>query len=195
MLSKEKRNEILAQYCKGNTFVEIGAYDGETMSNTVDLADIVWKGYYFEPILEYASKCKARHIENNVQVFPVAVGVEGIRDFYQSDLLSTLGDKEYQDKVSNIEYFKGAKFTYTQVFCVDPKHIPECNLLVIDVEGAEYEILEQMKIKPDVIIVELHELSPQWESVVDINKSITLLENRGYTKVYSDDIDTIFVIC
>lgn len=39
---------------------------------------------------------------------------------------------------------------------VDPRDIPDCDVLEMDCEGAEIEILERMEIRPRVIIVEVH---------------------------------------
>ena len=43
------------------TFVEIGAYDGESFSNTSFLADLGWNGLYVEPVPKFAALCRARH--------------------------------------------------------------------------------------------------------------------------------------
>ena len=57
------------------TFVEVGAYDGEYVSNTSGLSDVGWTGLYFEPVPSFSEKCKARHANNkNVRVVNTAVG-------------------------------------------------------------------------------------------------------------------------
>lgn len=45
-------------------FLEIGAYDGESFSNTSGLADMGWRGHYIEPIPAYASAARMRHAGN-----------------------------------------------------------------------------------------------------------------------------------
>lgn len=60
---------------RDGVFVEIGAFDGETISNTCCLADIGWEGHYIEPVPQYAAQCKARHARNpKVSVHQYAVG-------------------------------------------------------------------------------------------------------------------------
>ncbi len=39
---------------------------------------------------------------------------------------------------------------------IKPSDLPESDILEIDVEGAEIPILEQLKINPDIILVESH---------------------------------------
>lgn len=57
-------------------FVEVGAYDGESFSNTSGLADLGWTGHYLEPIPQYAAACKRRHAANpQVTVHNVAAGI------------------------------------------------------------------------------------------------------------------------
>ena len=62
-------------YKENGTFVEIGAYDGESFSNTSGLADIGWTGHYVEPIPAFAAACAARHSANPaVTVHTLCVG-------------------------------------------------------------------------------------------------------------------------
>ena len=56
-------------------FVEVGAFDGESVSNTSFLADSGWKGIYIEPILDYYIQCSNRHQKNNVIVSNLSVGL------------------------------------------------------------------------------------------------------------------------
>src|SRR5579885_680685 len=46
------------------TFVEVGAYDGETYSNTSSLADLGWRGVYVEPVPSSVARCRQRHARN-----------------------------------------------------------------------------------------------------------------------------------
>lgn len=56
-------------------FVEIGAYDGESFSNTSGLADLGWTGHYVEPIPRFAKATSNRHKSNkNVTVHNICAG-------------------------------------------------------------------------------------------------------------------------
>lgn len=61
------------------------------------------------------------------------------------------------------------------------KDFPECDALVMDCEGAELPILQNIVIRPRLIIVETH---PQFDSPED--KIIELLEKSGYEIISSD---------
>ena len=72
-------NEIYLNYFgypSNGYFVEVGAYDGEFVSNTSCLSDHGWKGLYIEPIHDFYLKCLKRHDKNDVIVANVAIGLE-----------------------------------------------------------------------------------------------------------------------
>jgi hypothetical protein len=66
---------VFGYKCEG-LFVEVGAYDGESFSNTSGLADLGWRGHYIEPIPAYAAACAARHAGSapRVQVHALCIG-------------------------------------------------------------------------------------------------------------------------
>lgn len=73
-----------------------------------------------------------------------------------------------------------------------PSDIPECDVLLLDCEGAEMEIIRNLHDRPGVIIVETHGiLGSPTDSVVDT------LENEGYSisrikpHVPEEDIDVV----
>lgn len=49
---------------------------------------------------------------------------------------------------------------------VDPTDLPDCDVLVLDCEGAEVEILDEMEIRPRSIVVETHGIFDATESNV-----------------------------
>jgi hypothetical protein len=59
---------------------------------------------------------------------------------------------------------------------VSPEQLPECDVLELDCEGAEIEILENMKIRPRVILVETHGLFDSPSSEVE-----DILDNLSYS--------------
>jgi hypothetical protein len=63
-------------YKTNGLFVEVGAYDGESFSNTSGLADLGWTGHYLEPIPKFALACAKRHSWNapRVKVHQVCAG-------------------------------------------------------------------------------------------------------------------------
>lgn len=59
---------------------------------------------------------------------------------------------------------------------IPPNRLPDCDVLELDCEGAEVDILQNMTIRPRVIIVETHGAHGAPTSFVD-----ALLRERGYT--------------
>jgi len=203
-------NEIYIKYfgypSKG-TFVEVGAYDGEFVSNTSCLADHGWKGLYVEPIREYYLKCLDRHSKNDVIVENCAIGVnEGQQEIVQSDTLSTLNEKHYK-MFESIGWVKNSNITKTICDVVRLDNLLEKNnisnqfdLLVVDVEGYELEVFNSFDLhiwKPKMIIVEMGDEHPEFtqfeEYVSDMKKLTDNILSGGYEKIYKDHINTIFI--
>lgn len=58
---------------------------------------------------------------------------------------------------------------------LSPKELPDCDVLVLDCEGAEVEILEEMSIQPHIVIVETHGMYDATKENIEY-----LLAHRGY---------------
>jgi hypothetical protein len=58
--------------------------------------------------------------------------------------------------------------------------LPDCDVLVLDCEGTEIEILEEMEIKPRAVIVETHGMNGATEEAVRER-----LDSAGYDTVES----------
>ena len=189
------------------TFVEIGAFDGEYVSNTSCLADVGWNGFYIEPIHSHYEKCVARHSMNsNTRVVNVGISsTPGTKDIYSLGPLSTLDDASYNN-LTNLEW----AHSYTQLTSKETvslmrlddflthHNIPvKFNLLVVDVEGYEYDVFESFSLQkwlPSVLIIELHDISPDY---ISFHYKLRLLHSSiiatGYMVVYKDFTNTIFL--
>lgn len=79
----------------GGTFVEVGEYDGEYASNTSGLADVGWKGFYIEPVPEYADRCRRRYAKNHqVTISQIAIGdASGYAHIRKAGPLSTASEE------------------------------------------------------------------------------------------------------
>ena len=207
-------DEIYLKYLGYKTdgvFIEVGAFDGQTHSNTCTLADLGWEGLYVEPVEEYAELCKKRHQSNNVKVENTIIGdQEGWVRLAVAGELSTVIDNpqgmykqagleglyELENKNKTIDIYQ---FTLNQIL-FDNDVEPGFDLLVIDTESTEYKVLKGFdidKYKPKMVIIEMHETSQEWNSIQSVkeeNKNINdYFSNAHYLKVFSDGINTIFV--
>jgi FkbM family methyltransferase len=186
------------------TFVEVGAYDGKSWSNTCFLADIGWKGLYIEPIKQYADSCTANHINNNVIVENCAIGcIEDTIPIYVREGLTTLVPEV---NVAHDQMYKG---TYSTSFATVVKLETllrkhnigfSFDLLVVDTEGYELEVFQSFSLdeyRPKMIIVELCDVHSGYDNYPILQKNAKLtrdyITDKGYQEIYRDCINTIFI--
>lgn len=195
---------------KVGTFIEVGAYDGETFSNTSGLADSGWQGVYVEPVPHLHQQCSLRHAANNVFVLHRAIGKEkGIARISIHQDVSTTNQEyisilgaiskgwEHPGNVVEVEQDTlESLFNFTQEELLSKP----IDLLVVDTEGSEREIFEAFPLQnylPTMIIVELHKLSGMWQQFDRVREDTEFLENyfdaAGYKKIFEDDINTIYI--
>ena len=203
-------NDIYTKYfgypSKGY-FVEVGAYDGEFVSNTSCLADHGWQGLYVEPIYDHYLKCLDRHDKNDVIVANVAIGLEeGETTIYYGDTLTTL-DKDQVQRYSEMDVFQHISFSTTVCdqmrldTLMEKIEVPkEFDVLVVDVEGKEAEVFETFELdewKPKMLIIELEDDHPSFQKYEDLVNRIKDLRqyilDKGYVEIFKDHINTVFV--
>lgn len=193
---------------KRGVFVEVGAYDGQFVSNTSFLADLGWRGVYVEPIPQFAAACAKRHQRNpDVTVVNAAVGkAAGTTELHLAGVLSTKNENFYS-AYRNISWAKKLlshrKVTAPVVTLndlLDEHKVPDgFELLVVDVEGGEPDVFAGFDLtrwKPKMLIIELEDHHPDFMKIESIREPIAQLRRyilgAGYTEVYVDAINTIF---
>jgi FkbM family methyltransferase len=203
-------NEIYLNYFgypSNGYFVEVGAYDGEFVSNTSCLSDHGWKGLYIEPIHEFYLKCLKRHDKNDVIVANVAIGLEEKEiKIYKGDTLSTLNETQV-NRYKEIDWAKHISFSETTCdqmrldSLMEKLEVPKnFDILVVDVEGKESEVFKTFELdewNPKMLIVELedeHESFQKYpELIVEIKELRNFIQKKGYVEIYKDHINTVFV--
>jgi FkbM family methyltransferase len=166
-------------------FVEVGAYDGETLSNTYGLEQLGWRGILVEANPEVQERCRAARPRSTV--VHAAVGgpsASGSARFSMArgagtELLSFLDGEERQ--LRRIER-AGGRVTHVDVPLRPLSDLladaPPIDFMSIDVEGGELEALRGMDLRrhrPSVLMVENNDL-PSNTDVKDY------LEARGYRR-------------
>lgn len=204
----DRYRELFGGVKTDGTFVEVGAYDGETISNTSGLADLGWKGLYVEPVPRFAHACAERHAPNKrVLIANCAVGTKvGLVDLHVADGLST----ELQEQVDVYEqiewmrgFHKGERIRVPEfrldALLVEARIAPGFELLVVDVEGSEDAVFDSFSLdtwSPQVMIVELIDRHPDFQSFERVIRRSSDLRRRikrhGYREHYVDDVNTIF---
>jgi FkbM family methyltransferase len=172
---------------KNGYFVEFGATDGVTLSNTYLLeTKFDWKGIVAEPLKsKYSLLIKNRtcHVED-LCVWSESGKILEFNETPNSDL-STI--KEFSSSDFNSEARKGGDiFNVKTISLYDllekynaPKYI---DYLSIDTEGSEYEILKNFDFEKYVfkIITCEHNHTDMREKIY------TLLTNNGYVRKYEN---------
>jgi FkbM family methyltransferase len=188
------------------TFVEIGAYDGVTFSNTVGLARRGWKGILAEPDPSHFQSC-AINLQDfqKCEVKNIAISSRNMKaNLHRQGPLSTLST-DLHERYQTIDWAKGeADKGKIEVNCVtldslltETKVDPEFELLVVDVEGHETEVFAGFSIehwKPQMIILELADLHPDFPELEKVCLNLKdQIENHSYKVIYKDHINTIFI--
>lgn len=195
-------NKIYDKYFPGLTagvFVEVGANDGYSWSNTWGLAETGWKGLYYEPVPEFAQACKIRHQRNNVEVIQACVG-----EFCgETELYTGLGFTTSSFVAqNNIFYYANSldKYIISPAVSLNKSleyhDIPNnFELLVVDVDGDETGVLKGLDLEtwqPRMIIIETSKDHPDqsWRfNCLPIENMLT----PYYDEIYHDHINSIFV--
>jgi FkbM family methyltransferase len=192
---------------KDGIFVEFGAFDGEYSSNTSGLADIGWYGHYIEPIPEFNTMCKMRHFNNkNIKIYDYAIGDKNDSvDIFIGGPLSTISSK-MRKHFQNLEWSKSCfekekKISVPMItledFFNEIKIKHNFELLVIDVEGYEWKILQNFNLSkwnPQMVIIELHDQNPDYCNIRDeCNNLVNFFNVNNYKVIYKDFINTIYV--
>ena len=189
--------------------LDIVAYDVVINSKTFHQSDLGWEGVYVEPIAEFAAKCANRHQNNQVIIEQVAIGTHdhtGI--IYKDGLASTLQkeQKDFQEAVASRHdelnfQFRKEKVSIWSWDTLYKKHLQNrsFDLFVMDVEGSEMNVLQQIDFsafRPAIIICEI--FRQQWdfvsEQMIIAGKQVEqTLKNQGYYPWLIDAHNTAFV--
>lgn len=166
--SQNGEQKIILEYFKDKkgTFLDIGANDGITLSNTYALYQLGWDGICIEP----SEDVFKRLLENQPESvnLNVAVGKEnGTMTFYESGehlgkgdlgLLSTIEKGELKRWVGTNNKFTEKKcnvITFEKL--LTQTGIDKIDFISIDAEGLDYDILTQIdltKLGVSMVIVE-----------------------------------------
>lgn len=183
MYSQNNEEAIIKAYFEKNEpihkhFLDIGANDGATLSNTAYLADEGWSGVCFEPSLPAYEKLCLRYANNEKVVcvpFGIATETKEI-EFWESgtllkqndcSLVSTLYEKEKSRFSKSVEYKKITAQFYTWIDFVKEYEVPQKYAFVnIDAEGADLDILKQLPLG----FFETQMFCVEWNSLYELAK-------------------------
>lgn len=168
---------------KKGIFIDVGAADGITFSNTYYFEKHGWSGLCFEPDptnYTKAKKCRKKVINNAIS------NKKGILDFYISSISSDWSGLKPTENFTNIIKIK----TLTLVEVIKINKITNIDILSIDTEGTELDVwdsLSSTKVRPKVIIVEFVNQGTVNPEV------IPAFESKGYKLIHSTYVNHIFI--
>lgn len=149
---------------EGGTFVEAGAHDGYTQSNTYHLERFRgWTGLLVEAIPELYEKAARRrgrsHVVNAALVSPDRQGQEVTLHF--GDLMSTIGDSDHAEGGLDNAGREGYDVSVpgrTLSSLLEASGIGAPDLMVLDLEGHELDALRGLDLDrhaPSLLVVEM----------------------------------------
>jgi FkbM family methyltransferase len=179
-------------------FVDIGAHDGVTFSNSKFFEELGWEGVCIEPnpkifsILENNRKCKCvqKAISNNTRISQFFQIIEG------PDMLSGLVE-EFSDnailRINDELKDKSEGFDYIDVECDLFENIvnqPKIDFLSLDTEGNELKILQSIdfdKFDIKIITVENNDYDKKFFNFLT-SKNYTFITSLGCDEIYQKTI-------
>jgi len=188
-------------------FVEVGAYDGVTFSNSSCLAEVGWHGILIEPIPQFAEACRDLYRGNErIEVVETAIGAtHSSIEITLAGPLTTTNDTllaEYQsiewakESVQDVTTLTVSQRLLDDVLEASAPNMP-IDVLIVDVEGAEASVFAGFTFerwRPRMIIAELAHTHPDLHTLsgadADLQREI---EAQGYSIIYKDAINTVFL--
>lgn len=174
-------------------FLDVGAFDGKTFSNTLRLFERGWTGLLLEPSPKAFAGLKRQYSgvpESRAQLLELAVGVEtGEIVFYESngDAISTT-DTGHRDKWIAGHNCKFDEMTVKTISWVDlfKKYGSDFDFVNLDTENTNYELIKAYPFEictPKCFCIEY-----------DNNKFeiMELFKEKGYTDIYTSGENIVF---
>lgn len=161
-------------------FIEVGAHDGISSSNTLAFEKMGWKGFLVEPDPFTYAQC----VKNRINAtWGCAIGEEvGDRPFNVNDQDHGLSGFNREGRVIEAMVMRLDDIW----ICYGAPHV---HLLSIDTEGTELEVWKSRgHMKPDVVIIEHNTLGLPLKD----NEILEQFTRDGYALVHKTPINMIF---
>lgn len=183
---------------KNGVFLDIGAYDGVTISNTYFFEKFLnWSGICIEPNCDVFRLLEKNRISKNFKValsntfeLDLFLKLSGYTEML-SGLLYTY-DYRHLDRIINEIDTYGGNYNYEEVYTsrldfilniCDVSYIDFCS---IDVEGSELQVLKGLDFSKVVINYFVIENNYKTEDVFNFMK------DQGYNKIKEIEIDEVY---
>lgn len=177
----------LLNYKKRGFYVDVGAYDPTTFSNTKRFYLKGWRGINIEPDIDNFKKfLKERKRDVNLNI---GVGNKSDNLFYYNFFPDTVSTFSINDMKRNLrkkyKLIKKTKISVRKLSFVLRKYCRQkIDFISIDTEGFDLEVLKSnnwKKFKPKIICIESQKVK-------------RFLSKIGYKKIYDNGINSLYMI-
>ena len=171
----DKKLDILFNHKKDGFFIELGAFDGITQSNTYFFELYRnWKGLLIEPSKESFDLC-SKNRPNSIVVNCCCVSNTYNDIKIQGDFNSTLMSSVNGERLNSNSLIQVNALTLEKI--LDENNInKEIDFLSLDTEGYELQVLEGLnleKYRPKYLLIEIYRK--------DYNNILSYLQSKNYT--------------
>lgn len=198
--SQSGEQQVILDYFKGyvGTFVDLGANDGITFSNTRALAERGWKGVLIDADPDAFAKLEKLYLEyKGLYTYNYAISdYNGKKILQKSSSLLKNGDTGLVStfNASEMERFKKVvSYTPVEVQCytwrtaLNRWAIQEFDVISMDIEGSELQVLPDIDLsKTKLLVIEhngRHDLKTEYEKYLEGFKLVyTSAENLIYVR-------------
>ena len=168
MYSQSNEEQVILDYFKEFTgaFLDIGANDGKTFSNTRALAERGWKGVLVEPSPKAFEKLKSLYDgHKGFYLYPFAISDHNGKKMLQvsgplcsasdTGLVSTFHDHEKARFAKSVSYTPVEVKSFRWKTFLNRLRIKSFDMVSLDVEGDELNILPEMDLtKTQLVCIE-----------------------------------------
>lgn len=163
-------------------FIDIGAFNGVTCSNTVAFEDLGWHGICVEPDPIMAAQCA---LARKCQTLCAAIGIRSANPSAFTVNINDRGASGFTQKWPH--HILVPVLTLEQLIMACPKF--QCDLLSIDTEGSELEVWHSGRgCRPRIVVIEYQTRDEPSQELVIIQR----LTQEGYGLLHRTPHNLIF---
>lgn len=196
--SQSNEEQLIIEYFKDHkgSFIDIGANDGITFSNTRRLAELGWEGVLVEPSPTAFARLKENYSRmKGFYLYPFALGeTNGTVTLYESGELIKKGDVALVSTIHEQEKSRwtpaNVKFNPVEVKIFRWKtflnrlKIKKFDFISIDIEGADLDLLRQIDLSDTkMLIVEWNGKNKQ--EFIDLCKGFNLISQNPENLIFA----------
>lgn len=199
MYSQNKEEQIILEYFGDftGTFIDIGANDGTTFSNTRALAERGWKGVFVEPSPQAFQRLKELYSgHKGFYIYPYAISDHNGKKMLQESgplcspadigLVSTFHAQEKQRFEKSIKYTPIEVVTFKWKTFLNRLRIKEFDFVSMDCEGDEMNIL------PDMDLSKTKAICIEWNSKPELKAAYEAQLPEGFKLIYTSGENLIY---